>query len=165
MEILSLVYLFLDNAAPDEPKSVYSSPFYIFPNGYKVCLRLYINGDCKARNTHMSLFFVIMRGEYDNIVRWPFKYKVTFTLIDQLPTNDDRRHITKDFWPNAQELCSGCPTFDMNDSNGIPMFFPLDLFEKDQERYVRNDTMFVKVKIDHLTERSSKISLLKVNLI
>jgi TNF receptor-associated factor 4 len=107
----------------------------------------------------MPLFVAIMRGEYDGKLRWPFKYKVTFTLIDQLPTNDDRRHITKDFWPNEQELCSGRPGFDMNESNGIPMFFPLNLFEKDQERYVQNDTMFIKITVDHLTERPSKICI------
>jgi hypothetical protein len=105
-----------------------------------------------------------MRGEYDDILPWPFKFKVTFTLIDQAATNENQYHIRQFRWPSTKEFCSECPRGDMNISNGIPMFFPLDLFEQNQDRYVENDTMFIQVEIDHSTERPSKISILKINL-
>lgn len=56
--------------------SIYSQPFYTGRHGYKMCARLYFNGDGMGRGTHLSLYFVVMQGEYDHILRWPFKQKV-----------------------------------------------------------------------------------------
>jgi hypothetical protein len=39
-------------------------------------MRLYLNGDGVGKGTHISLFFVIMKGEYDLLLSWPFKHKV-----------------------------------------------------------------------------------------
>jgi len=53
-----------------------SSAFYSSKYGYKMCLRLYLNGDGTGRGTHLSLFFVVMRGKYDALLKWPFSQKV-----------------------------------------------------------------------------------------
>lgn len=52
------------------------SAFYTAKYGYKLCLRLYLNGDGTGKRTHLSLFIVIMRGEYDALLPWPFRNKV-----------------------------------------------------------------------------------------
>lgn len=52
------------------------SAFYTAKYGYKLCLRLYLNGDGTGKRTHLSLFIVIMRGEYDALLSWPFRNKV-----------------------------------------------------------------------------------------
>lgn len=50
--------------------SLYSQPFYSSRFGYKMCARVYLNGDGMGKTTHMSLFFVIMRGRsYQRHVR------------------------------------------------------------------------------------------------
>lgn len=41
-----------------------------------MCLRLYLNGDGSGRGTHLSLFFVVMKGKYDALLKWPFSQKV-----------------------------------------------------------------------------------------
>lgn len=41
-----------------------------------MCLRIYLNGDGTGRGTHLSLFFVVMRGPHDALLRWPFNQKV-----------------------------------------------------------------------------------------
>lgn len=41
-----------------------------------MCLRLYLNGDGTGRGTHLSLFFVVMRGKCDALLKWPFCQKV-----------------------------------------------------------------------------------------
>ena len=33
------------------------------------------NGDGIGKGTHLSLFFVVMHGEFDNILQWPFTHK------------------------------------------------------------------------------------------
>lgn len=59
--------------------SLYSQPFYTGYFGYKMCARVYLNGDGMGKGTHLSLFFVVMRGEYDALLPWPFKQKVPLT--------------------------------------------------------------------------------------
>ncbi|MEQ2197223.1 hypothetical protein XENOCAPTIV_025934, partial [Xenoophorus captivus] len=56
--------------------SLYSQPFYTGYFGYKMCARVYLNGDGMGKGTHLSLFFVVMKGEYDALLPWPFKQKV-----------------------------------------------------------------------------------------
>lgn len=41
-----------------------------------MCLRVYLNGDGTGRGTHLSLFFVVMKGPHDALLRWPFNQKV-----------------------------------------------------------------------------------------
>ena len=40
-------------------------------------------GDGIGKDTHLSLFFVVMHGEFDNILQWLFIHKVTFKFINQ----------------------------------------------------------------------------------
>jgi len=42
--------------------SLYSQPFYAGRYGYKLCCRVYFNGDGDGYGTHVSLFFVVMRA-------------------------------------------------------------------------------------------------------
>jgi len=46
-----------------------------------MCIRAYLNGDGSGYKTHLSLFFVIMKGEYDALLKWPFDYKVSVILV------------------------------------------------------------------------------------
>ena len=106
----------------------------------------------------MSVFFMLMRGEYDENLKWPFEFKVTFTLIDQSAADENPRHIDKFCWPNQTNMCFERPTnISMNDAYGIPKLYCLKLFEQNQNRFVKNDTMFIKVEIDLVTERPGKI--------
>ncbi len=52
-----------------------------------MCVRAYLNGDGSGYNTHLSLFFVIMRGEFDNLLKWPFDYKVSMILVGEWSKN------------------------------------------------------------------------------
>ena len=44
--------------------ALHSAPLYTSKYGYKLCGRLYLNGDGLGRATHLSLFVVVMRGEF-----------------------------------------------------------------------------------------------------
>ena len=72
-----------NQAVSNEQVSFYSPCFYTSRYGYKMCARIYLNGDGMGRGTHISVFFVVMRGQYDALLRWPFRQKVTFMLMDQ----------------------------------------------------------------------------------
>jgi hypothetical protein len=125
--------------------SIYSPPFYSSPTGYKCCLRLYLNGDGNARRTHMSLFFFLMRGEYDAILKFPFCFPVVFCLYDQ--TNQGN-HIIDPFRPDVRSNSFQRPCSDMNVASGIPKFVSLKILQQENNPYIRDDTMFIKVMID-----------------
>ena len=66
--------------------SIYSPPFYTGRNGYKMCIRAYLNGDGIGYNTHLSIFFVLMKGKNDNMGKsklnnYSLKGKFIFTLF------------------------------------------------------------------------------------
>lgn len=71
------------DAACGKYPSIFSLPFYAGRYGYKLCLRLYPVGDGTGRNTHLSLFLVVMMGEHDSLLGWPLNCRVTFKLLNQ----------------------------------------------------------------------------------
>jgi TNF receptor-associated factor 2 len=133
------------DAQSERQPSIYSPIFYSAPTGYKMRARLYLHGDGNARRTHMSLFFLLMRGEYDALLPWPFGYKVTFCLFDQTGNN---RHIIDSFRPDVKSNSFQRPKTDANIASGIPKFFPLPMIQQDDNPYVREDTLFLKIVVD-----------------
>ncbi|CAF1592752.1 unnamed protein product, partial [Didymodactylos carnosus] len=129
------------DAQSERQPSVYSPPFYSSRTGYKMCMRLYLNGDGHARRTHVSLFFVLMRGEYDSILKWPFHFKVTFCLFD---TSGQQRHIINSFRPDVSSNSCQIPKTMMNIAFGIPKFFPLSMLQQDKNNYVKDNSIFIK---------------------
>ena len=110
-----------------------------------MCLRLYFNGDGNARNSHMSLFFVLMRGDYDAILSFPFCFKVIFCLFDLSGQQD---HIIDGFRPDVRSASFQRPQTNMNNASGIPRFVSLKTLQQENNSYIRDDTMFIKVMID-----------------
>lgn len=129
-------------AVSGKTPSIYSQPFYTSANGCKMCARLYLNGDGMGRGTHLSLFFVIMRGEYDSLLPWPFQQKVTLILIDQ----EGRRHISDTFRPDPSSSSFKRPRSEMNIASGCPLF--VSLATLDGGGYIKDDTMFIKIVVD-----------------
>ena len=129
----------------NEPeKSFYSPPFYTSRHGYKMCARIYLNGDGMGKGTHISLFFVLMRGEYDPLLRWPFRQKVTFMLLDQ----DNVEHVIDAFRPDPNSSSFQRPRRETNIASGCPLFLPLA--NLNNHAYIKDDAMFIKVIVDCL---------------
>ena len=122
--------------------SIYSPPFYSGQNGYKMCIRAYLNGDGIGFNTHLSVFFVLMRGEYDPLLKWPFESKVSLILVDQ----NLRQHIVQTFKPSPESSSFQKPRSDMNVASGCPQFAKLSVLE--EGNYVKDDVMFLKCIVD-----------------
>uniref|UniRef100_A0A8C3WUI4 TNF receptor-associated factor n=1 Tax=Catagonus wagneri TaxID=51154 RepID=A0A8C3WUI4_9CETA len=123
--------------------AIFSPAFYTSRYGYKMCLRAYLNGDGTGRGTHLSLFFVLMKGPNDALLRWPFNQKVTLMLLDQ----DGREHVIDAFRPDVTSSSFQRPLGDMNIASGCPLFCPLSKMEA-RGSYVRDDAVFVKAIVD-----------------
>ena len=59
-----------------------SPSFYSHPGGYKLSCYVHTNGSGDAKGTHFSLYVVIMRGEYDDQLKWPFNGVVTIDIFN-----------------------------------------------------------------------------------
>jgi len=46
-----------------------------------MCMKSYLNEDGYGYKTHLSLFFVVMKGKYDALLKWLFEYKVSMILV------------------------------------------------------------------------------------
>ncbi|XP_042334860.1 TNF receptor-associated factor 2 isoform X1 [Sceloporus undulatus] len=123
--------------------AIFSPAFYTSKYGYKMCLRIYLNGDGTGRGTHLSLFFVVMKGPSDALLRWPFNQKVTLMLLDQ----NNREHVIDAFRPDVTSSSFQRPVSDMNIASGCPLFCPIAKMEN-KNSYVREDTIFVKAIVD-----------------
>ena len=122
--------------------SIYSPPFYTGRNGYKMCIRAYLNGDGSGEGTHLSIFFVLMKGEYDPLLQWPFDHKVSLVLVDQ----EQKKHLVQTFKPNIQSSSFRRPKSDMNVASGCPEFAKLSVL--DDPSYVKDDVMYIKAIVD-----------------
>ena len=131
-----------NEAVSGQQVSFYSPCFFTSRYGYKMCARIYLNGDGMGRGTHISVFFVVMRGQYDALLRWPFRQKVTFMLMDQ----DNVEHVIDAFRPDPSSSSFQRPRRETNIASGCPMF--CSLTELNNHAYVRDDTMFLKIIVD-----------------
>ncbi|XP_042642406.1 TNF receptor-associated factor 1 isoform X4 [Tyto alba] len=134
----------LQDSVTGRTVSLYSPAFYTAKYGYKVCLRVYLNGDGTGKGTHVSLFFVVMKGDYDALLPWPFRHKVTFMLLDQ----NNREHVIDAFRPDLTSASFQRPVGDMNVASGCPMFLPLCKLQSPKYAYVKEDTLFLKCIIE-----------------
>lgn len=133
-----------ENALKGTVTSIYSPAFYTSRTGYKMCARLYPNGDGMGKGTNLSIFFVVMKGHYDALLAWPFTQRVTFMLIDQ----NNRDHVVDSFRPDPNSSSFKRPTSEMNIASGCPLFMSLSKFDDPNTAYVKDDVMFVKISTD-----------------
>uniref|UniRef100_A0A7N8YK76 TNF receptor-associated factor n=1 Tax=Mastacembelus armatus TaxID=205130 RepID=A0A7N8YK76_9TELE len=131
------------DAVAGRAPAMFSPAFYTSKYGYKMCLRIYLNGDGTGRGTHLSLFFVVMRGHCDALLKWPFNQKVTLMLLDQ----NNKEHIIDAFRPDISSSSFQRPVSDMNIASGCPLFCSLSKLDS-KNSYIRDDTIFIKAIVD-----------------
>jgi len=127
-----------------EPNTaLHSAPCFTMEYGYKFCLQVYLDGDGPGKGTHLSLFMVIMKSDYDNLLEWPFQKKVKFTLLNQ--QNRAKDHTEK-IIPTKESSSFQKPKRDVNIGSGCPQFISLDRL--DLEGFLKDDTLYFDIKVE-----------------
>ena len=57
--------------------TVHSPCFYTSQSGYKLCLRVNLNGVDSGAGHYIAVFVHVNRGAFDAILDWPFSGKLT----------------------------------------------------------------------------------------
>nr|XP_009936577.1 PREDICTED: TNF receptor-associated factor 4 [Opisthocomus hoazin] len=138
------------------PRSNYESsspPFYPHKYGYKLQVSAFLNGNGSGESSHLSVYIRVLPGEYDNLLEWPFSYRVTFSLLDQSdPSLSKPQHITETFhpdpnWKNFQKPGASRSSLDESTLGfGYPKFISHEDIKK--RNYVRDNAIFIKASVE-----------------
>ena len=133
----------LQRAISGTEREIYSQPFFTGKTGYKVSVCIQPDGNQSNKNRYLSVRLCFMKSNYDNILAWPFHYKVTFTLIDQ------HDNVS---WPRRENIAQSLisqeskPTSDVSCSmEGIARFVSHKVLKT--RRYIVDDALFLQVEI------------------
>lgn len=134
------------NAINGSETAVVSPDLYSSHFGYRLCFLIYLNGRDSGLGKYISLFVHMMQGEYNNVLEWPFTGRVTLTILDQSESTEPRQHITKSFTGMPNNLAFQKPMVLCNHIGyGFVEFVQIEQIR--EPRYIKNDTMLVKVEI------------------
>ena len=104
---------------------VWHSPsFYTSSGGYKMMLCVYANGYGFGKGTHMSCYIVLVPGEYDDELEWPFQGEVTVELLNQRKDRHHKKLIIK-YDHSTPKDCKKRVTKTMSQSWGEDQFIAL----------------------------------------
>ncbi|XP_073243627.1 TNF receptor-associated factor 6-like [Porites lutea] len=132
------------DAIANTMSAMYSPPFYTSLYGYKMCLRMNLNGVDSGLGKHIALFVHMMQGDYDDILEWPFfGKKINLSILDQSKLHC---HISETLVVEDDLIAFQRPTDRRNSKGyGYVEFAPIDHIR--EPRHVKNNTMLVRVQI------------------
>ena len=122
--------------------ALHSAPCYTKQYEYKYCIRLYLHGDGMGRATHISIFFVVMKSDYDELLPWPLQKRVTFELIN---LENEANSVTETFVSNPESSSFQRPTKNMNVATGCPTFISIEEFLNGG--FVKDNCAFIKATV------------------
>ena len=125
-------------------------PFYTHPQGYKMCLRVYANGDGSGKGTHVSIYAHLMKGEHDDQLQWPFEGEIVLELLNW---RENRGHHKQTISFNrsfhASNGCCARVTANKLSSWGKPQFIShssLPYKPTTNTEYLQDDCLRLRVK-------------------
>ena len=128
----------------------FSNPVYSHFGGYKMCLFVCPNGHGSVKDTHVSVFIYLMKGDNDDNLKFPFKGRIVVSLLNQL---EDQNHLTRQPWSaerNIPERISGRVTTGKRNGGGwgYAQFIPHEDLNYNSDKncqYLKNDCLFSRV--------------------
>ncbi|XP_038052209.1 TNF receptor-associated factor 6-like [Patiria miniata] len=136
----------LQEASRGETSVRHSQGFYTGFYGYKLCLRVNFNSPDSGHSQHISLFVHFMKGEFDDILEWPFSGTITLSILDQ---NDDtlkRKPISETLVAKPELAAFLRPRTNRNHKGfGYMEFAPLEMLTSGA--YIKNDSIIIKVRV------------------
>lgn len=130
----------------------FSPSFYTGPGGYKMCIRVVANGDGQGKDTHISVYAVVMRGDYDDNLEWPIKGTVVVELLNHL--RDDMHHAIRFSYPegrgdvSTQRVMAGERA---KRGYGKTRFIPYTDLSHNEEKdcqYLKDDSLYFRVTVE-----------------
>ena len=129
----------------------YSPPFYSHIGGYKMCLRINANGCGDAKGTHVSVYVHLMRGEYDDQLKWPFRGDITIQVLNERRDGGHRELTLIPFDDRADDEVAGRVAGQERTTSGwgYSKFIAHNKLSTKDKEYLKNDCL--KFRISNIT--------------
>lgn len=115
------------------------SDFFCARSGHLLRARIYPNGDGLGKKTHVSVFLTIYKSKNDRNLEWPFKEKVTMSVVDS-----EGQVLCQDhFRPDPGSSSFQKPVRDHNIASGIPRF----LLQEGIENFLVDGALLLKIAV------------------
>ena len=122
---------------------VLSPSYYTSPNGYHMALKVNVNGHGAGKGTHVSVLAPILKGQYDDHLKWPFIGKIMFVLLNQL---EDKNHHQYTMELTAENNAqAGGPVW------GYQQFIrhsALDYDAVNNTQYLKDNTLYFRMSVE-----------------
>ena len=120
-----------------------SPPFFTHPAGYKLCLRVWPNGEseCGAQNNVVTVRVCSMKGEYDETLQWPVKFSITVHLLNQ--------HRELDHYTRSREIKWNKPAHEVTELCRFSLDYSSTFIDHTDLKW-KPDKMTQYLKNDHL---------------
>ena len=123
-----------------EDKTFSSQPFFLERCRYKV--RLSMHFDLINNEPSMSLNFMIIKGEFDSELEWPFPHQITFKVINKTGGRD----IIRSLGSQDSSTCAK-PDTDKNIIYGCPNIASQTELMRG---YIQDDSVFLECEIHYV---------------
>ena len=125
----------------------HSKGFYTEFYGYKLCLRVNINVSESSHSSHVSLFVHFLKGEFDDILEWPFNGKITITIMDQNNDCSKRKPISETLLSKPDLAAFHRPRTHRNHKGfGYMEFAPVAML--DNGTFIKDDILLIRVVVE-----------------
>ena len=128
--------------------NVFLPSFFSHSHGYQMCISVDPNREGGCIGTHISIFTSLMRGPYDDHLKWPFRGKITVQIVNQA---GDHSHVEKTIPYNdkAPEVSAGRVVGKKRSGGrGFHEFIAytdLEYNAKKKTQYLKDDIIIVRV--------------------
>ena len=132
---------------------IYSPPFYTSPGGYKMCIRVVVNGHKDLKDTYVSVYAYLMKGENDEHLPWPFTGTVIVKLLNQL---EDENHCSRKIkFPTDTKYIQRVVNEEISRNGyGKTCYISHSKLGYDAEKncqYLKDDCLYFKISVDAMS--------------
>ena len=120
----------------------YSTPFYSQPNGYRLCLQ--VIGNYLSDGTDIAIGACLMRGKFDDFLKWPFRGGVAIEVRNQLEDKGHLKFLTFLSGSNAVRVTTTNERADKGSERPIA-YSKLDYDEASGCQYLQDNSVHLKV--------------------
>ena len=128
--------------------AIHSPALYTSLYGYKLCMRMNLNGVDSGVGKYVALFVHMMQGDYDTILEWPFTGRIALSILDQSDASEFRHDISQCFGVNLDppNVAFQRPLTKRNIKGyGFVDFAPIAQIDRGQ--YAKGNTILVRIQI------------------
>ena len=115
-----------------------SPEFYSHSSGYKLKMKVYANREVLGGGMNMSVYFYVLRGEYNGHLKWPRKISIAVQLFNHITGEWGSQRVTENTWNN--------PASFHQSGMGWPEFITHSALKySDKTQYLKDDAITFRV--------------------